>query len=212
MHSSLHSDTNRRSHTGRVVVGSAAAFIAGLPGQHSLGTGMDREACVCSSVHWAVRAPGCASLCSTRVSLCTPDLSPWHPPMHIYAVQVVSAFVYYGLVQLLSVTEFVAGEEKQCHGGRLTIPVSLEWQDTGQAGLDPRHGMSGGLGGELLTSKWPVHKAATTYQSFLPLPMALLSLQLWACLCVVSQTQEGCAGAWAMNGALGANCQGFVLG
>lgn len=42
----------------------------------------------------------------------------------VLVLQVVAAFVYYGLVQLVPQLEFVAGESKQCLQGHLTVPVS----------------------------------------------------------------------------------------
>jgi hypothetical protein len=42
----------------------------------------------------------------------------------LLCMQVVAAFVYYGLVMLVPQLEFVAGESKQCVNGHLTVPVS----------------------------------------------------------------------------------------
>jgi hypothetical protein len=42
----------------------------------------------------------------------------------LLCLQVVAAFVYYGLVMLVPQLEFVAGESKQCLNGHLTVPVS----------------------------------------------------------------------------------------
>ena len=39
-------------------------------------------------------------------------------------LQVVAAFVYYGLVMLVPQLEFVAGESKECLNGSLQVPVS----------------------------------------------------------------------------------------
>jgi hypothetical protein len=47
------------------------------------------------------------------------EIACWLP-----VLQVVAAFVYYGLVQLVPQLEFVAGESKQCLQGHLTVPVS----------------------------------------------------------------------------------------
>lgn len=53
---------------------------------------------------------------------------PWALALYagvLLVLQVVAAFVYYGLVQLVPQLEFVAGESKQCLQNHLKVPVSL---------------------------------------------------------------------------------------